>query len=182
MIKSKIPEVGERFGKWLVLEDVPILIKKGHWGVLCKCECGTERLVRIWSLRSGRSNGCECVAINKNKSRVIAIGNLSKTLYSRFQKAAYKRNIEWNVSMEYLWDIFTEQSGKCALSKIEIVLNTSLCRKKGMSNITASLDRIDSSKGYIKGNVQWVHKDVNKMKQDLNETYFVEMCKKIANV
>lgn len=41
---------------------------------------------------------------------------------------------------------------------------------------TASLDRIDSSKGYIPGNVQWVHKDVNKMKLALSEKRLLELC------
>lgn len=40
----------------------------------------------------------------------------------------------------------------------------------------ASLDRIDSSQGYIKGNVQWVHKDINKMKFDLSQDRFLELC------
>ena len=43
--------------------------------------------------------------------------------------------------------------------------------------MTASLDRIDSSKGYIKGNVQWVHKEFNKMKLDLLDKEFIDICK-----
>jgi hypothetical protein len=42
---------------------------------------------------------------------------------------------------------------------------------------TASLDRIDSSKGYFKGNVQWIHKDLNVMKMDLTEEKFIDYCK-----
>jgi hypothetical protein len=45
---------------------------------------------------------------------------------------------------------------------------------------TASLDRIDSSKGYIKTNVQWVHKKVNKMKQDTSVDEFKHYCKLIC--
>jgi len=45
---------------------------------------------------------------------------------------------------------------------------------------TASLDRIDSSKGYVKGNLQWVHKDINMMKNHYNQKYFIEICKKVA--
>ena len=46
---------------------------------------------------------------------------------------------------------------------------------------TASLDRIDSNKGYTKDNVQFVHKDINWMKQDFEQNKFIEYCKKVAN-
>ena len=42
------------------------------------------------------------------------------------------------------------------------------------------MDRIDSTKGYIKGNVQWVHKTVNIMKNTFDNTLFINLCKKIA--
>lgn len=44
---------------------------------------------------------------------------------------------------------------------------------------TASLDRIDPRKDYVKGNVQWVHKDVNRIKQAFNEERLLEVCKAI---
>jgi hypothetical protein len=46
---------------------------------------------------------------------------------------------------------------------------------------TASIDRIDSSKGYIEGNIQWVHKDINFMKRTYSQEYFVQMCKLVSN-
>ena len=52
---------------------------------------------------------------------------------------------------------------------------------KRMSDTTASLDRIDNSKGYLKGNVQWVHKDVNMAKGTMKNDSFIAMCKTIAN-
>lgn len=45
---------------------------------------------------------------------------------------------------------------------------------------TASLDRIDSTKGYVVGNVQRVHKSVNMMKQSLPNHIFIDWCQKIA--
>jgi hypothetical protein len=45
---------------------------------------------------------------------------------------------------------------------------------------TASLDRIDSSKGYCEDNVQWVHKDINRMKNTFDQDYFISLCKLIA--
>lgn len=41
---------------------------------------------------------------------------------------------------------------------------------------TASLDRIDSRHGYIPGNIQWLHKDINVMKWDHTTGRFIELC------
>ena len=60
----------------------------------------------------------------------------------------------------------------CALSGRPITYKTK-ARERGP---TASLDRIDSSKGYVKGNVQWIHKDINRMKLNMCEETFVEWC------
>lgn len=44
---------------------------------------------------------------------------------------------------------------------------------------TASLDRIDSLKGYTIDNVQWIHKHINYMKIDLTEQEFFHFIKQI---
>ena len=44
-----------------------------------------------------------------------------------------------------------------------------------------SLDRIDSSKDYVLGNIQLVLKEVNYMKQSLSQEDFINICKKISN-
>jgi len=45
---------------------------------------------------------------------------------------------------------------------------------------TASLDRIDSSKGYVLDNVQWVHKRVNFLKRDYSEKELLFWCNAIS--
>jgi len=45
---------------------------------------------------------------------------------------------------------------------------------------TASLDRIDSSKGYVRGNIQWVHIAINFMKHSLPEEEFIRWCCLVA--
>lgn len=47
--------------------------------------------------------------------------------------------------------------------------------------ITASIDRIDNSKGYVEGNVQWVHKEINKMKFTKSDIDFVHFCTLVAD-
>ncbi len=46
---------------------------------------------------------------------------------------------------------------------------------------TASLDRIDSMVGYLKGNCHWTHKHLNHMKWDYNQEYFIKTCKEIID-
>ena len=46
--------------------------------------------------------------------------------------------------------------------------------------VTASVDRIDPKRGYEEDNLQFVHKDVNLMKNRFDEPYFIEMCKLIV--
>lgn len=48
------------------------------------------------------------------------------------------------------------------------------------STTTASLDRIDSSSGYGLENIQWLHKDINIMKNVHSQDYFLSLCKKVA--
>jgi len=180
-IKYPLPKLGTQFDYWEVIGDKVEKVEPNRM-VMCRCKCGTERLVRLPALLNGLSKGCECRAFDIRRSQTISEGDLSLTLYGRFKKSAKTRGIEWDVSMKYLWELYQDQDGKCALSGLELKLETSLNRKKGESNITASLDRIDSDEGYTKDNVQWVHKDVNKMKQDLSEERLIELSKLIVSI
>lgn len=85
------------------------------------------------------------------------------------------RNLNWELSAEYIWQLYLSQDKKCSLSGKSIGW-----AKEGQIH-TASIDRIDSSEGYIIGNVQLVHKDINFMKQQYSQEYFIEMCKLVAN-
>jgi hypothetical protein len=53
-------------------------------------------------------------------------------------------------------------------------------RKDAICHITASADRIDSSRGYVEGNVQWVHKWINLMKLDHSQHDFISYCAAVA--
>lgn len=53
---------GQRFGKWTVLGMTTRTSTDGHkrTACLCRCDCGTERVVYAQSLRSGKSMNCGC--------------------------------------------------------------------------------------------------------------------------
>ncbi len=88
-----------------------------------------------------------------------------------------KRGLEWNISMVDAWDKFQEQKGLCAYTGQVLTLSASKHDTLG----TASLDRIDSSRGYVLDNIQWVHKDINRLKNNYSEADFIQMCHLVAD-
>jgi len=79
-------------------------------------------------------------------------------------------------SNKYLWDLYVAQNKKCIYTG-DLIYFRSIDKAA-----TASLDRIDSKNGYIKGNVQWVNKDINRMKWMLSQEEFILNCNKIAKL
>lgn len=57
MIKDE-QMINKKFGKWLVLQRTEERDSHGSIKYLCKCECGKEKLVDGYSLRSGISKYC----------------------------------------------------------------------------------------------------------------------------
>jgi hypothetical protein len=154
-------------------------IKNGRSYWNCVCDCGKEKVVCGHSIVRRSAISCGCWNKKKNWQ---GVGDLGKNYWSRIVKHASERNLDFSISMEYAWNLFQKQKGKCALSGVDMLLDPSWGKntKMGQSKHTASLDRIDSSKGYIEGNVQWVHKAVNKMKSNLLESDFIFWCTKIS--
>jgi len=114
-----------------------------------------------------------------NNNRKLAYEDIRIDYWNSLISGAKRRNFDFSISIEYAWSILIKQNKKCALSGIELSFCTSRLDKTSLQ--TASLDRIDSSKGYIEGNIQWIHKKVNKMKMNTEEKEFIEFCKLIAN-
>lgn len=174
-------KIGDQFGDWLVISD-----KKDHvivnnikverkWHVRCKC--GYESTIRTSHLTGKRSVCCSKCSIQKRRTFV---GQIATWVFNRARSGAKERGLEWNISDQYLWNLFQKQLGECALSGVELAFSEQSSGKEARSNTTASLDRIDSSKGYIEGNVQWIHKNINKMKMDFDQKQFIEVCQKIT--
>jgi hypothetical protein len=176
MINMKeINLIGKTSGKLTVIRKGKTINKRIYW--LCKCKCGKEKEIQGCHLRRKLTTSCGCSWYNRGKNSISwkGYGEIPQLLYSRINSNAKRRGVPMELSLKELWDLFLKQNRKCALSNLP--LDFTYGRKNTRHYGTASLDRIDSSKGYIKGNVQWVHKDVNLMKQDYSNDYFLQMCK-----
>lgn len=151
-------------------------------------KCGYRGTRRKDHVLSGRTVSCKSFASKitaKNHPPPAPIykgcGDLGRTFWGHIKSTAKKRGISFDITIEYAWDLFLKQNKKCALSGVEITLTkkTHKCNPD-YKNFTASLDRIDSTKPYFEGNVQWVHKEINYIKRDLTDEEFVTWCKLVS--
>lgn len=182
-IQNKLAVViktGMRFGAWTIVDenDFKIVEKNKERLYKVQCDCGTESYVRVTFLTSGRSLGCKFCRdqrIQRKSNKKTFVGEISKSIMTAILHKAKERHLVVEIDQEYLWELFCKQLGECAITKLPLNLG----EKYGDINRTASLDRIDSSKGYVKGNVQWVHKEINRMKGNLSEKSFVDLCRSV---
>lgn len=176
-----VNHIGKQYGLLTVKSEAGVS-SKGHKVWNCECKCGNLVKRTGTSMIRSKNSSCGCFfKSGSDHSLWKGIGEISGDFwYNKVIRSAngsktgnhIRKSKELSIDMKHGWDLFLKQDKKCALSG----LNLSFDNK----NITASLDRIDSSKGYIKGNVQWVHKHINIMKNKFDNEYFIEMCKKIA--
>lgn len=140
-----------------------------------RCKCGKECLIKPSNLNNKVCTKCNPRKFSIENHSYLGTKNIPKTYFTSVKSSAKSKNRDFSIDIEYLEEIFVKQNKKCIYSGLSISLNG-----KGRES-TASLDRIDSSKGYIKGNVQWVHKTINKMKLDLTEKEFLFFINQIYN-
>jgi hypothetical protein len=169
---------GKRFGKLVCLSQGEFCGNHRTW--ICKCDCGNIHRTLATNLLSRKIKSCGCLGSSCGKNNINWKGyeEISGQYWNSLKTNAKRRKIKFSILIKDAWKLYLTQNKKCALSDIPLSFSEN---KKEKSKATASLDRIDSSKGYILGNVQWVHKDINFMKMDLPEEYFIEICNKIVS-
>jgi hypothetical protein len=104
--------------------------------------------------KDGRSFDPEYV---KAKNRDYRTSDIPRYLWTTAKMRAEKKGLEFNITPE---DIVVPTH--CPVLGIELTYG----KKLGGDDSSFSIDRIDSSKGYVKGNVQVISKRANTIKND----------------
>lgn len=173
--------IGTFFGKLEVIELVQPKNKRDPWKFKCKChECKSEKLIlTAYGLKNRLNKTCGCIKIEmrkgKNSTSFKGYEDISGSFWHIVMRNARLRNIDVTITIEDAWNLFLSQNKKCALSGIDITFGES-----NYDETTASLDRIDSNKGYDIDNIQWVHKTLNFMKNNLTDEKFIYYCQKVV--
>jgi len=146
----------------------------------CRCACGTVREFCRVNLVTWHTISCGCLKTRRGKNSPCWGGHegISGRLWGHIKAHAKNRGLSFTVTIQQAWELFVAQGGKCALSGVELSLRAS---SSGAPNAeSASLDRIDNTRGYEPRNIQWLHKDVNWMKGRFTQDRFIEICRAVV--
>ena len=136
------------------------------------CSCGNNLWVKASYLKR-KPIACRACRAQRRKGIFKKLPIEFKKWYTRYheiKRRARKEKIPFNLTPEYLKELYELQSGACAITgeKIEDI--------KGNLN----LDRIIPVNGYVVDNVQWTCRKANMIKQELTMDEFVNYCYKIT--
>lgn len=114
---------------------------------------------------------------NKNRIKLYAGSKKDEyTPYKQFLRSAKKRYKEVDIDLEHLKKVWEEQKGICPFTGWELSL------KRTNNPKQASLDRIDSNKGYIKGNIRFIALIANYCKNNFSDEDVINFCKAVVKV
>jgi hypothetical protein len=170
-----------KFGRLTVVKRI-FSLRNGSvlWDCLCDCGKTVRASTRHLNRKNNTVKSCGCLKLlyGKDHKDWNGIGEISGKWWCQHITREFKQKsrakIKVTIDKQYAWDLFLKQNRKCALTGIELQIGNSFDKN------TASIDRIDSSKGYEPNNIQWVHKDINMMKNKYDVNYFISMCKLVS--
>lgn len=139
--------VGIRYGNLIVIERAPDVVSSGCirrvWK--CRCNCGSETLVRAGSLQSGNSRSCGCLRENRKTTH-----GETKTKEYRAWAGIWQRCHNPNNRR------FADYGGRgisvCDEWKSFEKFLSDMGRKPSDEH---SIDRINNSLGYFSENCKW---------------------------
>ena len=146
------------------------------------CDCGNKKLIPIsrFTCSNPTVKACGCTSYNLNFRDLIEKYGEDYPFYvvwGTVKVHMSRRKKDFTITPDDIKRIWMKQNGRCIYTGEKLHLPNSHADK---ASINLSIDRIDSSIGYLPDNIQFTTKRVNMMKQELSHSEFLHYCKLIA--
>jgi hypothetical protein len=136
-------------------------------------EFGPDKRNKHRHYKNNMCNACNKISSNRRIKILYDRDDLVFYLRRLFNGISYRcrnnpkyKKLGFDLIREDLIDLYNKQEGKCAISGIQ--MTHYIGKNQGYHHNNVSVDRIDSTKGYIKENIQLVCTTVNLMKSNMS--------------
>ncbi len=152
-------------------------------GLKCKGLFVPQEYFSINKTIDGLSYECIDCMNYRSKVKQSTFEGFLKCLFNELKHNCKKRpkDISFNIIIDDIRQLYIKQQGRCALTGNKLTHTKSTERTEAdcyiINRWNISVDRIDSSKGYEKDNIQLLGTIVNWMKGDLPQNDFIDLCK-----
>ena len=170
MSGKAIDEIGNRYGKLVVIRRAGTKAKYATW--LCRCDCGGEKVVSGAYLRRAYTASCGCAknALPKGEAAF-------NSMYSKMKRAASRRGYEWQLSKEEVKRITSSPCHYCGCAPAQR-------GSRGHPGLNGEyyfngLDRVDNAISYVMSNVVPCCKNCNYAKRAMSQSEFYDWIEKV---
>lgn len=111
-------------------------------------------------------------------SRSSSVEGTLKSILHGIKSRAAKKQLAVDLDIEFLLWLYEQQNGKCSRTGRTLLASSGACKVLSVSD-TVSVDRVDSTKGYTKDNVELVTYSYNTAKNTMTTEEFITMCKQV---
>lgn len=164
-------EIGDKYGR-LTIQEYAGKAKNGSTLVKCICDCGTEKIVRLYSLQKGEIKSCGCLAkellIKRNKTIKYTTHGQSRTRLYTIWCDMKQRCL--NKNREVFKHYGERKISICDEWKNNFNSFYDWAMANGYKN-GLSIERIDINDGYSPKNCKWIPK--SEQSKNTCRTHFV---------
>jgi len=143
------------------------------------CNCGETLVENFYKTNKSKCKKC---LITYQKKHIKENPNIINQRYLAAKHRSIRKGLEFSIDESYIHDLLKEQNNRCKYSGILLDTTTigdDTKNKTIMNYNTLSIDRLDSTEGYIEGNIVLVTSIVNTMKNNLTEEEFLSLIETI---
>lgn len=145
---------------------------------------GKDKFYCSMSCCGSRPENVKRIVANRSDYPVWEHNPYRKEEYSKFRpflKLCRQRNKDLDLTLEYLKELWESQDGVCPFTGFELETRAYDGKSDNSLNIkSASLDRIDNSKGYVKGNVRFVSVMYNFARNKFSDEDVIEFAQAVT--
>lgn len=166
LISYKKKYKGKKIGKWTLLKFIH---KRYEPKWLCRCICGTVKVISQSNLFAGQSKSCGCIQ-RYNKEEAGA-----KIYYNHYKLFAGYRKKQFKISFKTFKKFIKQNCYYCGSRPIKLVYSKHNLTKY----LFNGLDRVNNDKGYLLNNIVTCCKICNRAKYTMTQIDFLDWIKRI---